>query len=39
VALQFAHRGYVLDTGRVVAQGPSDTLMNDPEVKKAYLGG
>ncbi len=39
VALQFAHRGYVLDTGAIVAQGPSQKLMQDPEVKRAYLGG
>jgi branched-chain amino acid transport system ATP-binding protein len=39
VALQFANRGYVLDTGRIVANGPSASLMDDPEVKKAYLGG
>ncbi|MFW5733625.1 MAG: ABC transporter ATP-binding protein [Oceanidesulfovibrio sp.] len=39
VALQFAHRGYVLDTGQIVAEGPSKSLMEDPEVKKAYLGG
>ncbi len=39
LALKFAHRGYVIDTGEIVAQGPSDTLRDDPEVKKAYLGG
>lgn len=39
LALKFAHRGYVLDTGEIVAQGSSEELMNDPEVKKAYLGG
>jgi branched-chain amino acid transport system ATP-binding protein len=39
LALKFAHRGYVIDTGEIVAQGPCDTLMDDPEVKKAYLGG
>ncbi len=39
LALKFAHRGYVIDTGEIVAQGPSDKLMEDPEVKKAYLGG
>lgn len=39
LALDFAHRGYVIDTGEIVAEGPSDTLMDDPEVKKAYLGG
>ncbi|MUM77839.1 ATP-binding cassette domain-containing protein [Pseudodesulfovibrio sp. F-1] len=39
LALKFAHRGYVIDTGEIVAQGPCKTLMENPEVKKAYLGG
>ncbi len=39
LALKFAHRGYVLDTGEIVASGPCAKLMDDPEVKKAYLGG
>jgi branched-chain amino acid transport system ATP-binding protein len=39
IALQFAHRGYVLDTGAIVAQGNAQELMNNPDVKKAYLGG
>jgi branched-chain amino acid transport system ATP-binding protein len=33
--LDFAHRGYVLDTGEIVAQGTSDELKHDPMVKKA----
>ena len=39
LALQFARRGYVLENGRLVLEGPSDDLLADPEVKKAYLGG
>jgi len=39
IALQFAHRGYVLDTGAIVAEGLAQELMNNPDVKKAYLGG
>jgi branched-chain amino acid transport system ATP-binding protein len=39
IALQFAHRGYVLDTGAIVASGNAKELMNNPDVKKAYLGG
>ena len=39
LALQFAQRGYVLENGRLVIEGPSDSLLEDPEVKKAYLGG
>jgi branched-chain amino acid transport system ATP-binding protein len=39
MALRLAHRGYVLDTGEIIAEGSADELMDDPEVKKAYLGG
>lgn len=39
LALKFAHRGYVMDTGEIVAEGTADSLMSNPEVKKAYLGG
>ncbi|CAB5088558.1 ABC transporter, ATP-binding protein 2 (cluster 4, leucine/isoleucine/valine/benzoate) [Olavius algarvensis associated proteobacterium Delta 3] len=39
MALQFARRGYVLENGELVLEGRSDDLLNDPEVKKAYLGG
>lgn len=39
LALHFAQRGYVLESGRLVLEGPSDSLIEDPEVKKAYLGG
>lgn len=39
LALQFASRGYVLENGNLVLEGPSAGLLEDPEVKKAYLGG
>jgi branched-chain amino acid transport system ATP-binding protein len=39
LALHLAHRGYVLDTGRIVAAGTGAELLGNPEVKKAYLGG
>ncbi len=39
LALQLAHRGYVLDTGEIVAEGTAEELLGNPEVKKAYLGG
>ncbi len=39
MALQVAQRGYVLQTGQVVLQGTAAALREDPEVKKAYLGG
>jgi branched-chain amino acid transport system ATP-binding protein len=37
-ALGVAHRGYVLETGRITLEGPAKELRSDPEVKKAYLG-
>jgi branched-chain amino acid transport system ATP-binding protein len=39
LALQFAKRGYVLESGNLVLEGGSADLLEDPEVKKAYLGG
>lgn len=39
LALQLAHRGYVMDTGEIVVDGESEALLGDPKVKKAYLGG
>lgn len=39
MALAVAHRAYVLQTGRVVKSGPARQLLEDPDVKKAYLGG
>ncbi|MGA8179102.1 MAG: ABC transporter ATP-binding protein [Desulfobacterales bacterium] len=39
MALQFAQRGYVLESGNLVLQGSSDELLANPEVKQAYLGG
>jgi branched-chain amino acid transport system ATP-binding protein len=38
MALSVAHRGYVLETGRVVLEGKSTDLLSDPQVAKAYLG-
>ena len=39
MALKFAQRGYVLETGNIVLEGVSEELMEHPEVKRAYLGG
>ena len=39
MALQFAQRGYVLETGQLVLEGPTKDLMANPRVKEAYLGG
>ncbi len=39
MALQFAQRGYVLESGNLVLEGSSEALLDNPEVKNAYLGG
>lgn len=39
LALNTAHRAYVIETGRIVASGSSATLLESAEVQKAYLGG
>ncbi len=39
VALNFAHRAYVLRQGRIVMEGESKALLSDPEVMRHYLGG
>jgi branched-chain amino acid transport system ATP-binding protein len=39
MALQFAKRGYVLENGNLVLEGKSEDLLENPEVKQAYLGG
>ncbi len=38
VALRFAHHGYILESGRVVMEGPADELRENPDVKEFYLG-
>lgn len=37
-ALEVSSRAYVLETGRITLSGPSAQLLDDPQVKKAYLG-
>lgn len=39
MALKFAQRGYVLESGNLVLEGDSKDLLDDPQVKSAYLGG
>ena len=39
MALHIAHRGYVLETGKIVLQDTAQNLMHNEEVKKSYLGG
>jgi branched-chain amino acid transport system ATP-binding protein len=37
-ALKIAHYGYVLETGRVVLEGPGAALLANPQLQQAYLG-
>jgi branched-chain amino acid transport system ATP-binding protein len=39
LALRIAHQGYVLQTGRIVLAGAADSLLRDPRIQDAYLGG
>jgi branched-chain amino acid transport system ATP-binding protein len=39
LALQIAHYGYVLQTGRIALAGPADELRRNPQIRDAYLGG
>lgn len=38
LALEISHSGYVLETGRIILQGDSAALRQNPQVKSAYLG-
>ncbi len=38
MALKYAHYGYILESGRVVMDGPADELRENPDVKEFYLG-
>ena len=38
VALRYAHYGYILESGRVVMDGPANELRENPDVKEFYLG-
>lgn len=38
LGLEFSHRAYVLETGRIVKEGRSEDLASDLEIRKAYLG-
>jgi branched-chain amino acid transport system ATP-binding protein len=37
-SLKCAHRGYVLETGKVTLSGSTESLLNDPGVREAYIG-
>ena len=39
MALNVASRAYVIQTGQVIKSGPAKAMLEDPDVKKAYLGG
>lgn len=39
MALRVAHRGYVLETGRIVMEGTGADLLHNERVQRAYLGG
>ncbi len=38
VALRYAHYGYILESGRIVMDGPAAELRENPDVKEFYLG-
>lgn len=37
-ALKLAKTGYVMETGQIVMNGESETILNDPQIRRAYLG-
>jgi len=37
-ALTLAHRAYLLEHGQIVGEGRADALLDDPQVRQAYLG-
>jgi len=39
MALSVSHRGYVMETGRIVLAGTARDLLRDPQIRDAYLGG
>ena len=39
LALEIAHHAYVLQTGRIMLDGPAAELRSDPRIRDAYLGG
>jgi branched-chain amino acid transport system ATP-binding protein len=38
LALQAAHRGYVMDSGAIIMTGDASQMLTDPRVQAAYLG-
>ncbi len=39
LALRMADRAYVMETGRIVLEGPAAALLTNDHVRRAYLGG
>jgi branched-chain amino acid transport system ATP-binding protein len=39
LALEISHRGYVLETGRILLDDTAEALRSDPKVRECYLGG
>jgi branched-chain amino acid transport system ATP-binding protein len=39
LALQIAHHAYVVQSGRIILQGPADEMARNPRIRDAYLGG
>ncbi len=37
-ALEMSHRGYILENGRIVREGPSSELLHDDQIQASYLG-
>jgi branched-chain amino acid transport system ATP-binding protein len=38
IALKHANRAYIMEAGRIITEGSSKDLVDNPEIKKAYLG-
>jgi branched-chain amino acid transport system ATP-binding protein len=38
MALKIAHRGYVMENGRITLEGVAASLLDNKDVKRAYLG-
>jgi branched-chain amino acid transport system ATP-binding protein len=38
MAFSVSHHGYILENGKVMLDGPSESLMRNPEVRELYLG-
>jgi branched-chain amino acid transport system ATP-binding protein len=39
IALSIAHRGYVMETGKITIEDKAQNLLNEDSIRKAYLGG